>query len=248
MVHIESPWKTSLVQDCPVVDNQYVPVAYLYRMLGKGRAYLESIWADYIYYRVPNGKCMRSFIDVCNLPECLRMLGIWTEDEIECATAQLTHKQTREVTPPRKSGDHGKRSLARDDQEEEVLPIQPKRKYRGEETPPAWADAFIKDMTDLVGKQAVEVYTGTEQFVEDCAKAVQDRVKSLEKELRHQVVQQLRTEMKPKVEAQLKEQIKLDSLKRFQLPAARSVWKAPSNPSKPVSNQSILDKADIFKK
>lgn len=244
MMPIESPWKTSLVQRCPVVDNQYVPVGYLYRMVGKDRTQLEQTWFDYIKYQVPGGKNMRSFIDLDDLPECLGILNMWTEEEIDAAVRQLTHGKVRGSSPPRKAFEPLKRSL----EEEEVIPQPVKRKHRAEDMPPAWADSFMKDMTLLVGKQAVEVYTGTEQFVEDCAKAVQDRVKVLEKELRHKVEQQLRAELRPGVESKLKEEIKVDSLKRFQLPLARSVWNAPEGPTKIVSDDAILAKADMFKK
>ncbi len=247
MLPIESPWKTSLVQQCPVVNNQYVPVGYLYRMVGKDRIQLEQTWFDYIKYQVPGGKNMRSFIDLDDLPECLGILNIWTEEEIDAAVKQLTHGKARGSSPPRKAFEQSKRSLD-EEEEEEVIPQPVKRKHRTEQMPPAWAESFMKDMTELVGKQAVEVYTGTEQFVEDCAKAVQERVKLLEKELRAKVEQQLREQLKPAVEAQLTEQIKADSMKRFQLPLARSVWSAPKGPTKTVSDDAILVKAGIFKK
>lgn len=243
MYPIEAPWKTTLVQQCPVLDDQYIPLGYLYRMLGKDRANLERLWHGYIKYKVPGCNNMRSFINLDDLPECLSLLNIWNEEEIDAAVSQLI----RGATPPRKTFAQAKRSLEEEEEEEEVIPQPTKRKHRTKDTPPAWAEAFMKDMTDLVGKQAVEVYTGTEQFVEDCAKAVQDRVKSLEKELRAKVKQQLRTELRPVVEAELKEQIKADSLARFQLPLARSVWSAPNGPTKTASDDAILAKADLFK-
>ncbi len=210
-VDIDKPWSTETYETCLIIDNRYIPVKHLSAMLETDTRILLNKWDPYISNKVEGCGVNRNFVQLEQLPNLLTAEG-WDNDKIEKGLAYFTHSAP---APMRK------RDLE-EDGDEQYLKRGPTKRKEIQETIPKWAIDFMEECRKTVGNQAVEKYMETNEFAKQCEKAIMEKMEEIEDDLRKQLLPEVKKELKDQYRIEMRQKCEQEekerSMQRFKLP------------------------------
>ena len=217
-IPLDSPWK---VNECVLFNNEYLSVNQLAKMLHVPARDVMYHSGKTVVTKIPNCRQFRRFISVENLRTVLMSMKkdyTWLDEStIDRCLAQINDSKATPYsleTNNDKEEEESSSSSSYEDVESEEEPLRVIRK-RGRPRKEggvhiASAVAFLNEIRQYVGTQAVQAYMLTDDYQQKCREAIQERLPRLElmvmQQLRPQVEETLRCELAPVVERKLREE------------------------------------------
>ncbi len=207
-VKVKKPWSNETILRCPVIGGKYVPISYIAGMLNETTYNMTRTPNLVTKHQVNGGGTMRNFVTIDQIRHLLITRGIENVD------AHMAFFEAESAPDSPSSSDIPMRKRASED---EVKPKKITFRIGGEkkiktDEPPAWAKAFMLEISTKIGDQAMADFKTSAEYERRCSEEAKKRVDDIEQRMLPLVEARLERELRVKqMEEETRKLVKIEA-------------------------------------